>query len=814
MGIVDAAKKDNGADWLDENDPSLKGFCFSLSDETGKELFSNGDVKKNADNGDLSYKYQINETLYDNGERGFQIIGLQFRLLGKLDMTETDYIWTEGTTVPEDAAVPEPTARPDTTETEAEPTTEEATEAVTEPAQPITTEPTTEPATEPAAEPVTVAMQEPPTQAANPAGASAHKNAAAVPPETTAPAGKPEKASDIQNPDEEESAPGNEPENETLHIPYDPNYSYTAIEEGCSDIYIQDERIKGIATVFVYVCPEDTEPVQEIYDHCYQLYQTVRGVQEAHYEGNYEIYYQDEFDLSANGVPYFIGTRHSDREIEGLYDGGPDYDDRKPVRRNIYLLNLTFDRAQAETIGGIYPQLLRFADAADGYLDHLTALTVLFAALGAINLAFMLWGAGYTRAQEAPKAGGIHRLPIDVILVCALIIGGFLLEIALPWMFSLIVILLMALALLETFTVHLRAKMLFSGLVIVRLIRWIKKLIRYADGHMQLFWKAAAVYIAIGVLGFISNLLFWHSPFIHMMLFLLSMVGLLAGMAVLVNNFSILKKGAKDISQGQYHPIKCRPDYGEFKEFSDSLNNISGGFNSAVEARMKSERTKTELITNVSHDLKTPLTSIVNYVDLLKKEPIDNEKAKEYIEVLDRQAARLKKLTDDIVDASKAAAGSVKTDIRPMAVNILLSQICGEYEERLQNRNLTAVTEIPEEELTVLADGQLLWRVFDNLMNNICKYAMPNTRVYLRAAKENGSVDVVFRNISEQALNIDPAELTDRFVRGDAARNTDGSGLGLYIAKSLTEAMGGKMWINIDGDLFKVTLRFREANAQ
>ena len=147
--------------------------------------------------------------------------------------------------------------------------------------------------------------------------------------------------------------------------------------------------------------------------------------------------------------------------------------------------------------------------------------------------------------HKEPKAGGVHRLPIDVILVCALIIGGFLLEIAddtLPWMFSLIGILLMALALLETFTVHLRAKTLFSGLVIVRLIRWIKKLILFADGHMQLFWKAAAVYLAIGVVGFFSNLLFWNSPFMHMMLFLLSMVGLLAGMAVLVNNFSILNR--------------------------------------------------------------------------------------------------------------------------------------------------------------------------------------------------------------------------------------------------------------------------------
>ena len=325
---------------------------------------------------------------------------------------------------------------------------------------------------------------------------------------------------------------------------------------------------------------------------------------------------------------------------------------------------------------------------------------------------------------------------------------------------------------------------------------------------MNVLWKLGAVYVIGGILGLIVLALFHDAGGMLVVLYLLFKLAELAFLVLLGVNLHTLQNGAKDLSEGKRVTVKHKWLFGEFKKHAGYLNSIGDGINAAVEERLKSENTKTELITNVSHDLKTPLTSIVNYIDLLKKEPIDNPKAQEYIEVIDRQSQRLKKLTADIVDASKAAAGSVQMNLEPTDLNVLLGQVKGEYEEKLTKAGLTPVFTAPEEKVTVTADGRLLWRVFDNLLNNICKYAQPDTRVYLSLTKENGKAKVVFRNISAEPLNISAEDLTDRFVRGDASRNTEGSGLGLYIAKSLCETMGGGMTVEIDGDLFKVTVEF------
>ena len=227
-----------------------------------------------------------------------------------------------------------------------------------------------------------------------------------------------------------------------------------------------------------------------------------------------------------------------------------------------------------------------------------------------------------------------------------------------------------------------------------------------------------------------------------------------------------------------------------------------------MEEQIRSERLKTELITNVSHDIKTPLTSIVNYVDLLSREDIPEGPAREYLEVLRRQSARLRKLTEDLIEASKAATGNIEVHAEPMDVNVLLSQAAGEYEEKLRGLELEPVLTFGSETTEILADGRLLWRVFDNLMSNICKYALPGTRVYLSTAVAKGAVEITFRNISRYPLNITSSELMERFVRGDASRSTEGSGLGLSIAQSLTTLQGGDFDLTIDGDLFKAVLRF------
>ena len=248
----------------------------------------------------------------------------------------------------------------------------------------------------------------------------------------------------------------------------------------------------------------------------------------------------------------------------------------------------------------------------------------------------------------------------------------------------------------------------------------------------------------------------------------------------------------------------------EFREHGENLNSIGRGMAIAVNERMKSERFKTELITNVSHDLKTPLTSIVTYIDLLQKEDIQDEKAKEYIDTIARQSKKLKKLTEDLIDASKASSGALNVNMERVNISELLRQSSAEYGERMEAVNITPVVNMPEEDIHVRADGRLLWRVVENLLQNICKHGMPGTRAYLEARTENGRAVVSFKNISQQQLNIPVEELLERFVQGDESRSRGGSGLGLSIAESLTELMKGKLKLSLDGDLFKVEMWFDE----
>ena len=259
--------------------------------------------------------------------------------------------------------------------------------------------------------------------------------------------------------------------------------------------------------------------------------------------------------------------------------------------------------------------------------------------------------------------------------------------------------------------------------------------------------------------------------------------------------------------------IDTRGMYRDLREHAEQLNDLGAAVSAAVDQRMQSERFKAELITNVSHDLKTPLTSIINYVDLLKKEPLDNPKAVEYLEVLDRKSQRLKKLTEDLVEASKASTGNLPVSLERLGIVQFVDQALGEYEERFQSRGLTAVPTLPGDELFIWADGRHLWRVIDNLFSNCCKYALEGTRIYLDVTRWEGMITLSVKNISRQQLNIPPEQLMERFVRGEESRTTEGSGLGLSIARSLTELQGGTFRLDIDGDLFKAAVSFPEAVA-
>lgn len=306
------------------------------------------------------------------------------------------------------------------------------------------------------------------------------------------------------------------------------------------------------------------------------------------------------------------------------------------------------------------------------------------------------------------------------------------------------------------------------------------------------------VFLMVIGTGRILGLLLWG-------LIMLMLVGAAVGLIKLARDYVKIAKASLKIVQGDLETkINLTHTLPLMQQMADNINNIGQGLEKAVAESVKSERLKTELITNVSHDLKTPLTSIISYIDLLKDEQIENKVASEYIEVLAERSNRLKQLVEDLVEASKAATGNIKADLQVIKLNELVMQAVGEYSDRLEQSELEVVAK-PLEEVSVLADGRHMWRIIENLLSNVSKYAMPHTRVYVEVRREGEYGKLIIKNIAKESLNLmDVSELTERFVRGDDSRTTEGSGLGLAIAQSLTQIQGGKLSIHLDGDLFKV----------
>lgn len=456
-------------------------------------------------------------------------------------------------------------------------------------------------------------------------------------------------------------------------------------------------------------------------------------------------------------------------------------------------------------------------DVAVNYKDNIIPITITFAVLVLIILIYLFWSAGYITGHDKPVARGLHAIPSDVyVLLCiicdlccmGLISFGDDLSITA----GVLGLGLITVSFIYTIPVRIRAKSLMSNNLTLKLYHFLKDIrdALYESNNKKLIvFISISAFLLLSVCEILTYLILDLDEFAICLLIIIFRVIATPLLAILIISLMTLNNGARAISKGDIsYRINTSFLKGPLKIHAQYLNSINDIINNAVDERVRSESLKTELITNVSHDLKTPLTSIVNYVDLLKKEPIDNPDALQYIEVIDRQSQRLKKLTVDIVEASKAATGNIEVRKENAVLNVILLQTSGEYIERLEEKKLILETEFPKNEIIVLTDGRLLWRVIDNLMNNICKYSLPGTRVYLSLWEDNNNAYISFRNISREKLNINPENLTERFVRGDTSRNTEGSGLGLSIANSLTELMGGNLSILIDGDLFKVTLSF------
>ncbi len=445
----------------------------------------------------------------------------------------------------------------------------------------------------------------------------------------------------------------------------------------------------------------------------------------------------------------------------------------------------------------------------------LIALAILLLAVCLFLFIFLLCAMGHKEGVDGIYQCWLNKIPLDLFLALLVLLffawATFLSDIWYIdfWYYILLAFGAAALALTLVLSVAGRAKApgFFRNTVIYKLFLLIFRTL----GRIPMVWGTMLIWVCwcfVDLYFTFSNSYYYDS--LLPAFWVISRAVLTIVILYLASSLRLLQKEGQAIADGQTdYKGKPIPRWlPALKKHEENLQSIQLGIQKAVDEQTRAERMKTELITNVSHDIKTPLTSIVNYVDLLEKEDIQPEKAKEYVDVLNRQAARLKKLTEDLVEASKASSGSLPVHLAPTDVNVLLSQLAGDYMEKLEDAQLEPISRPAPSQPVIQADGQLLSRVLGNLFSNICKYAMPGTRVYFESAADENTVSLTFKNISKYELNIPAEELMARFVRGDRSRHTEGSGLGLSIAQSLTELQGGTFRLEIDGDLFKAVVTF------
>ena len=503
------------------------------------------------------------------------------------------------------------------------------------------------------------------------------------------------------------------------------------------------------------------------------------------------------------------------------------------TRSEEYTVTVWLQPGSVTVYNGSSPELYKLLYSWANLLLVLLGVGVLLAVL---SMVYLLWSAG--RGKDGVCPAGLNRLPLDLYALAAGLGVGAALGLAaeileellyygLDWGWGILgaFALLGGAACIVAFLWALAAQWktgwsaLWRRSLLGKLLLLCKKGIRYVwkalcklYSLLPLVWKYLLIAAAMAVIPLILFVLcavsvsrfrlIWAMP---LMLSLLADLGL-----VLYGAFAYgsILRGAEKMADGDLNAkLDTRYLRGSYKTCAENLNALAEVSLVAAREQLKSERMKTELITNVSHDIKTPLTSIINYVDLLQKTE-DEQERKQYLQVLERQSLRLKKLIEDLMDMSRATTGDMTVQIAQMELTEALKQALGEFSDKLEAQGLTVVLSGAEESATVQADGSLTWRVLSNLLGNVVKYALPGTRVYVDLLRQEGQTRLSIKNISREPLNVSADELAERFVRGDASRNTEGSGLGLNIAQSLMQLQKGKLELFVDGDLFKVTLTF------
>ncbi len=442
-------------------------------------------------------------------------------------------------------------------------------------------------------------------------------------------------------------------------------------------------------------------------------------------------------------------------------------------------------------------------------------------------LIFLVISIGHTRGKEEIDLNDLDRIPYEIVFLISGIIASGVIAVleytayneyelslnmlignwTMAYLASYVIILLNVVTLVK----RIKAKTLISSTILGMICKWCY--VRLKKVKEEVYDNSSmTVKLIFGVILYIIAIFALPSILDGLGIILLFGLTIWIFYEIIrrINGIKNIEKQLELIYDGKRpENLKKENFTKDYYNMVSYVNDISNGFENAVEQGIKSERLKAELITNVSHDIKTPLTSIINYVDLLKNENIESEKAKEYIEILDNKSQRLKKLIQDLVEASKASSGNIKLNLENLSLSELINQSIGEFEDKFEEKKLSIIKNIPEKDIIIKADSRYMYRIIENLFENITKYALENSRVYIDIsyAKEN-KVKVEFKNISKEKLNITEEELMQRFVRGEKSRTTEGNGLGLSISQSLTEIQGGEFKIVIDGDLFKAELEF------
>ena len=514
----------------------------------------------------------------------------------------------------------------------------------------------------------------------------------------------------------------------------------------------------------------------------------------------------------------------------------PKLYDNKPVEIRYYetepyMVSITMDASAVLARSGTSLALVEMV-----YEMRYTMILLLVASilLFAAGMVYLCCAAGKKLPGDAAYPAGINRIPLDIYAGCVGVAGYFLgvwaTQLINYWLFTidqlnagavtivatvLLTLAVMTVGWLFAFSAQVKSDYWWKHLALYFLARQLWKGIRYLESAVRVLVGLLPTVWQFLVFGGVAGAVLVVAGFLAkgVWIWLLVAVAVVYLVVLLYSGFAygILLQGAEKMAKGNLSSkIDTRFLFGPYATGAKHLNALAEVAIVAANKQMKSERMKTELITNVSHDIKTPLTSIINYVDLLQHVRT-REEAQQCLEVLGRQSQRLKKLIEDLMEMSKASTGNMTVDIIPLDAVETVTQALGEFSDKLESKELTVVYSRPEKPVQMLSDGRLSWRVLSNLLSNIVKYALPGTRVYVEVTELESKVLISLKNISQQPLNMTEEELTERFVRGDASRNTEGSGLGLNIAKSLMELQAGQLKLLADGDLFKATLVFPKA---